>query len=155
MKVFLFTSAVAVAVAFVGIFLVRFESASAQDCFGTVETCGFYQDPTQIQALASGLFADDVTWDWYIAGDDEDVGVVFLEWESDDPNDDNVQEVTLDPDFIHWDNSTCNGPLVSTLSGWLETTGSNGTVVIRGVVHHHSVEVCEQDKTITVVRPMP
>jgi len=151
MKLFVFLSAMAVAL--FGVLLVQYESASAVDCEGTTEACGWYSNPTQIQALSSGLFADDVTWDWYIAGDDEDVGVVFVEWDSGDVDDVNVQAVALDPDWIHWNNTNCSGPFVSTLSGDLISTASNGVVAIRGVVAHHSVEICQQDKNITVLKP--
>jgi hypothetical protein len=144
-----FVAAAAVAL---GVLFARFEPAAAVDCEGTTETCGWYFEPP-IQALSSGLFAADLTWDWYIAGDDEDVGVVFAEWDFTDPDDDNVQDVEFSPDFWHWDNTNCNGPEVTTLSGDLISTAANGVVAIRGVVAHHSVEVCEQDKNITVLMP--
>ena len=140
----------ALVVALVGILFARFESASAVDCEGTTETCGWFSAPTQIDANPDNSFTAEVTWDWYIAGNHSDVGTVIVEWDVLDPNNNNILSANLEPDFIIATKSQCSGPLESTLTGFLDEAGG-GDVVLHGVVNHHTSEICQKDKVIDIL----
>ncbi len=110
MKSFLLASALVVGL--VGLAVTGIDLARAVDCGSPPGViCAWHASPTSIQALSSGLFADDVTWDWYVPGNHSDTGMVIVSWDYLDPDDVNVQAVQLDPALVVADDSLCSDTL--------------------------------------------